>query len=79
LSDILYAITINGYKAADIIKEPWPIKPGFFADMIAVSGDPLTDISASDGEQQANSFSFESKTFEGKDALDSLGRGPVAD
>jgi imidazolonepropionase-like amidohydrolase len=44
--DILYAMTINGYKAADIIKERGPIKPGMFADMIAVSGDPLTDIDA---------------------------------
>ena len=44
--EILYAITINGYKAADIIKERGPIKPGLFADMIAVSGDPLTDIDA---------------------------------
>jgi imidazolonepropionase-like amidohydrolase len=44
--DILYAITINGYKAADIIKERGPIKPGFFADLIAVAGDPLTNIDA---------------------------------
>jgi imidazolonepropionase-like amidohydrolase len=44
--DILYAMTINGYKAADIINERGPIKPGFFADLIAVSGDPLTDIDA---------------------------------
>lgn len=42
--DILYAITINGFKAADVIKERGPIKPGFFADLIAVSGDPLTNI-----------------------------------
>jgi imidazolonepropionase-like amidohydrolase len=45
-ADILRAITINGYKAADVIKERGPIKPGFFADLIAVSGDPLTDIDA---------------------------------
>ena len=44
--DILYAITINGYRAADVIRERGPIKPGFFADMIAVAGDPLTDIDA---------------------------------
>ena len=44
--DILYAITINGYKAADIINQRGPIKPGLFADLIAVSGDPLTDIDA---------------------------------
>jgi imidazolonepropionase-like amidohydrolase len=42
--DILYALTINGYKAADVIKERGPIKPGMFADLIAVQGDPLTDI-----------------------------------
>jgi imidazolonepropionase-like amidohydrolase len=45
-ADILRAMTINGYKAADIIKERGPIKPGMFADMIAVTGDPLTDIDA---------------------------------
>jgi imidazolonepropionase-like amidohydrolase len=44
--DILYAITINGYKAADVIKERGPIKPGLFADLIAVAGDPLQDIDA---------------------------------
>lgn len=43
-ADILRALTINGYKAADVIKERGPIKPGFFADLIAVSGDPLVDI-----------------------------------
>jgi len=42
--DILYALTINGYKAADVIKERGPIKPGMFADLIAVSGDPLNNI-----------------------------------
>ncbi len=45
-ADVLRAITINGYKAADIIKDRGPIKPGFFADIIAVAGDPLTDIDA---------------------------------
>ena len=45
-ADILRAITINGYKAADVIKERGPIKAGFFADLIAVSGDPLSDIDA---------------------------------
>jgi imidazolonepropionase-like amidohydrolase len=45
-ADTLRAMTINGYKAADIIKERGPIKPGFFADLIAVNGDPLTDIDA---------------------------------
>jgi imidazolonepropionase-like amidohydrolase len=45
-ADILRAITINGYKAADIIKERGPIKEGFFADLIAVSGDPLSNIDA---------------------------------
>jgi imidazolonepropionase-like amidohydrolase len=45
-TDILRAMTINGYKAADIIKERGPIKPGFYADLIAVAGDPLTDIDA---------------------------------
>jgi imidazolonepropionase-like amidohydrolase len=45
-ADILRAMTINGYKAADIIKERGPIKEGNFADFIAVPGDPLTNIDA---------------------------------
>jgi imidazolonepropionase-like amidohydrolase len=45
-ADILRSMTINGYKAADIIKERGPIKPGFYADLIAVAGNPLTNIDA---------------------------------
>ncbi|HEY3054033.1 MAG TPA: amidohydrolase family protein [Thermoanaerobaculia bacterium] len=45
-ADTLRAITINGYRAADVIKERGPIKSGNFADIIAVAGDPLTDINA---------------------------------
>jgi len=44
--DVLRALTINGYKAADVISERGPIKPGLYADIIAVPGDPLTDIDA---------------------------------
>jgi len=45
-ADTLRAITINGYKAADIISQRGPIKPGLFADLIAVAGDPLADVDA---------------------------------
>lgn len=45
-ADTLRAMTINGYKAADIIAERGPIKAGNFADIIAVPGDPLADIDA---------------------------------
>jgi imidazolonepropionase-like amidohydrolase len=44
--DVVRAITINGYKAADVIDERGPIKPGLYADIIAVSGNPLEDIDA---------------------------------
>ncbi len=43
--DILKALTINGYKAADVLKDQrGPIKAGYFADIVGVQGDPLTDI-----------------------------------
>jgi predicted amidohydrolase YtcJ len=45
-ADTLRAMTINGYKAADIIRDRGPIKPGFFADLIAVAGNPLDNIDA---------------------------------
>jgi imidazolonepropionase-like amidohydrolase len=44
--DALKAITINGYKAADIYQERGPIKAGHYADFIAVPGNPLEDIDA---------------------------------
>lgn len=43
---ILRAMTINGYRAAGVIHERGPIKPGLYADLIAVAGDPLVDIDA---------------------------------
>jgi imidazolonepropionase-like amidohydrolase len=45
-ADTLEALTINGYKAADVIAERGPIKPGLYADIIAVPGNPLEDIDA---------------------------------
>ncbi len=45
-ADILRALTLNGYKAADVIHERGPIQAGMFADLIAVPGDPLSDIDA---------------------------------
>ncbi|HYM26369.1 MAG TPA: amidohydrolase family protein [Vicinamibacterales bacterium] len=45
-ADIIRAITINGYKVADIDKTRGPIKAGNFADLIALPGNPLDDIDA---------------------------------
>jgi len=42
--DTLKAITINGFKAADVYGERGPIKAGHYADFIAVAGNPLEDI-----------------------------------
>lgn len=44
--DTLKAITTNGYKAADVYNERGPIKPGNYADLIAVRGNPLDTIDA---------------------------------
>jgi imidazolonepropionase-like amidohydrolase len=45
--DTLKALTITGFKAADVLKDQrGPIKAGFYADFIGVPGDPLQDIDA---------------------------------
>jgi imidazolonepropionase-like amidohydrolase len=45
-ADILRAITINGYKVSETESTRGPIKPGFFADIIALPGNPLDDVDA---------------------------------
>jgi imidazolonepropionase-like amidohydrolase len=45
-ADTLRALTLTGYQAAGVIHERGPIKPGMYADFIAVSGNPLEDIDA---------------------------------
>jgi imidazolonepropionase-like amidohydrolase len=42
--DILKAMTTYGYQVSEVEKERGPIQVGLAADMIAVAGDPLTDI-----------------------------------
>ena len=44
-ADTLRAGLINGAKLLDWADEIGQLKPGFYADIIAVPGDPLTDIS----------------------------------
>jgi imidazolonepropionase-like amidohydrolase len=45
--DTLKALTINGYRAADVYKDQrGPIKAGYFADIVGIEGDPLSDIDA---------------------------------
>ncbi len=44
--DALRAITVNGYKVSETEKTRGPIKPGFFADLIALPGNPLDDLYA---------------------------------
>jgi imidazolonepropionase-like amidohydrolase len=42
--EILRAMTSNGYKVSGTEQTRGPIKPGFFADLIAVPGNPLDDV-----------------------------------
>ena len=45
-ADILRAMTTNGYKVSVTDQTRGPIKAGFFADLIAVPGNPLDDVEA---------------------------------
>jgi len=45
-ADILRAMTINGFKCAEVEETRGPIKPGLAADLIAVTGNPLESIDA---------------------------------
>jgi imidazolonepropionase-like amidohydrolase len=45
-ADILRAMTINGYKVSATETTRGPIRAGFFADLIAVPGNPLDDVAA---------------------------------
>ena len=44
--DILRAMTIGGYRVSQTETVRGPIKPGYFADLIAVPGNPLENIDA---------------------------------
>jgi imidazolonepropionase-like amidohydrolase len=44
--DILKAMTITGYRASETERSRGPIKPGMWADLIAVTGNPLQNIDA---------------------------------
>jgi imidazolonepropionase-like amidohydrolase len=44
--DAIRAITINGYRISETEKTRGPIKAGFFADLIALPGNPLDDLYA---------------------------------
>ncbi|HEY5382750.1 MAG TPA: amidohydrolase family protein, partial [Acidobacteriaceae bacterium] len=45
-ADVLRSALINGARLLDWASEIGQLKPGFFADIIAVPGDPLADISS---------------------------------
>jgi imidazolonepropionase-like amidohydrolase len=44
--EILRSITVNGYEVCDLADTRGPLKVGLPADLIAVSGNPLSDIDA---------------------------------
>ena len=46
IADTLRAMTINGYKVSGTEKTRGPIAAGFFADIIAVTGNPLENLDA---------------------------------
>src|SRR5262245_2593721 len=43
-ADIIRAMTINGYKVSETEQTRGPIKAGYYADLIAVPGNPLDDV-----------------------------------
>jgi imidazolonepropionase-like amidohydrolase len=45
-ADILRAMTVNGYKVSETETTRGPIKAGYFADLIAVPGNPLDSVDA---------------------------------
>jgi len=45
-ADVLRIMTINGYKVSETENTRGPIKPGFFADLIAMPGNPLENLDA---------------------------------
>ena len=45
-TDILRAMTVNGYRVSETMASRGPIKPGLIADLIAVRGNPLEQIDA---------------------------------
>ena len=45
-TDILRAMTVNGYRVSETMASRGPIKPGLIADLIAIRGNPLEQIDA---------------------------------
>jgi imidazolonepropionase-like amidohydrolase len=50
-ADTLRAMTITGYKVSETENSRGPIKAGYFADLIAMPGNPLEDLHALKGVQ----------------------------